>query len=171
MTLQEAGQLLALVKSRYPNANFGDPRTAARAWEMTLDDVPYEAAESALRAWFKRDKWPPDPSELRGLILSAIAEVPESGDAWEMVRAHLRATYPGLPGPGFAGPEAVRRAVEALGGWHALRVSEQPERDRDAFFRVYPQYAKRAAATVDVDAAIAGRLLAVGDGPVPGGAS
>jgi hypothetical protein len=163
VTRDEAAKVLAMVQIRYPNANLGDPDLAPDVWQMTLDDVPYEAAELALRAWFKREKWAPDPSELRGLILCALAEVPEPGDAWAMALAHIR-TEGLIGGRPFDGPEPVAQAVAAIGGWRALRTSEQPERDRDAFLKVYATYAKRATASLDVAAMLAERPAALNGG-------
>lgn len=167
MTRDEAAKALALIQLRYPNANLGDPGKAPDVWQMTLDDVPYPAIDAALRSWFKREKWPPDPAELRSLILEGLDEVPDVGDAWSQVQSHIRGTYGGFgaSNPPFRGPACVAQAVQAIGGWRQLRMSEEPERDRAAFFKVYPVYAKRAGAAIDIAAAIeAGEPVAITGG-------
>jgi hypothetical protein len=160
MTRQEAARVLAVIQSRYPQANFGRPETAAEAWAMTLDDVPYGSVMTALGSWFKANRWPPDPSELRGLVLAEANAVPDAADAWEMVLRHMRENgrIGGFP---FAGPEPVRQAVEAIGGWHVLRMSEFPGKDRESFERVYPTYAKRAMAGVNVGELLRERVAAL----------
>ena len=163
MNRTDAARVLAVIQSRYPQANFGRADTAVEAWAMTLDDVPYGEVMQALGTWFKSNKWPPDPSELRGLVLSEAAAVPDSADAWEMVLRHMRENGK-IGGFKFAGPEPVRQAVEAIGGWHALRMSEYPGKDRAAFEQVYPVYAKRAMAKVNVGELLRERVAALEDG-------
>ena len=165
MNRTEVAKVLAVVAERYRHAKFGDDaESLVTAWHVTLDDVPYDAAMVALRAWFKAEKWAPDPSELRGRILSGLSAVPDEAEAWALVLRHMRSTY-GPFGTPFVGPEPVRLAVEAIGGWWALRTSEQPTRDREAFGRVYPVYAKRALSDLDVAALLGGEATpAVADG-------
>ena len=151
MNVTEAGRILALIQARYPNANFGAERLAARSWAMSLCDVPYEAVEWAAGRWFQREKWPPDPSELRQLVLTALGAVPEAEAAWASVVAHIR-RHGMVSGVAYDGSDVTRQAVEAIGGWWVLRTSEQPGKDRDAFLRAYATYAKRAMTDADVAA-------------------
>lgn len=157
MTVQEAAALVALVKARYPQFPVADAEAAARAWQMTLRDVPYEACELVLGEWFRTQRYWPDPAELRNRVLAALAEVPDAADAWLLVLTHMRANGP-LSGVRFDAPEAVRRAVEAIGGMHRLRASERPEDDRRAFMDAYAVYARRMAATADVAALLSERV-------------
>lgn len=149
MTKQEAARVLAVIQSRYPAANYGRADTAAEAWALTLDDVPYGSVMGALGKWFKTSRWPPDPSELRAQVLAEAGAAPDAAEAWEMVVRHMRENGR-IGGAPFAGPEPVRQAVDAIGGWWSLRTSEYPARDREAFERAYPVYLRRAAASTNV---------------------
>lgn len=149
MNLQEATLLVRLIAARYPRQVSGNPGEVARAWQMTLDDVPYEPAEAELAEWFKAQRWPPDPSEIRTLVLQRLAAVPSAEDAWSSVLRHMRDNG-AIGGQPFAGPEVVAETVYAIGGWHRLRRSETPEQDREAFSRAYQSYAKRAIAQTKV---------------------
>jgi hypothetical protein len=155
MNRTETTRLLAVIKSRYPQAAFGAADAAVTAWTLTLEDVPYQAAEAALRRWFRERRWAPDPSELRVAVLQLMDAAPDPADAWEMVIRHIRENGV-VGGSPFNGPEPVSQAVAAMGGWRALRTSEQVQRDRDAFLRVYEVYQRRAAAG-DVAALIEAR--------------
>lgn len=161
MTGQETAQLLALVQARYPHRNAGEPLATVRAWHMTLGDVPYWAAEAVLAEWFRTERWAPDPAELRTQILALVAEVPSPADAWLDVLRHMRA-HGQVSGVRYEGPAAIRQAVESIGGWRRLRMSETPEADRKAFLSAYETYARRAAAAADVAALIAERTPALG---------
>ena len=163
MNRSEAGRVLAVVQSRYPQANFGRADAAAEAWALTLDDVPYGAVMQALAVWFKGNRWPPDPSELRGIVLAEAQAVPDAADAWELVVRHLRENG-AIGGSPFAGPEPVKQAVQAIGGWHTLRRSETPGKDREAFEDAYRVYAKRAMAGVNVGELLRERVAALEDG-------
>lgn len=144
MTEQQTAQLIALVKLRYPSAKLGqesaDPQKAiagmVRVWHMTLGDVPYEAAERALQQWFKVQKWAPDPSELRAAVAGELLGLPEVEEAWREARLAMRSYYPGQPFTAQVTP-AVKRAIDAIGGVHALMASEHPAKDREAFQRAY----------------------------------
>lgn len=154
MHLAEVGRLLALIRARYPNANLGDPELAARAWAMTLDTAPYDAAEAALRVWFRREKWAPDAAELRELIAERAGVLPSLDAGWAAAREHIR-RHGEVGGAPFGGSPAVEEAVNAVGGWRALRRSEQPERDREAFERAYRAIRLRHLGNLDLGAAIA----------------
>ena len=52
--------------------------------------------------------------------------------------------------PPFMGPKPVADAVQAIGGFHRLRTSTDPAKDREAFVRAYDTYAQRAARDLDV---------------------
>ncbi|MFM9108765.1 MAG: hypothetical protein ACKOWF_18930 [Chloroflexota bacterium] len=140
----ETTRLLAVIKSRYPQAALGAPEAAVAAWLLTLEDVPYAAAEEALRRWFRERRWAPDPSELRVAVLQLVNEAPDAADAWEMVLRHIRENGT-IGGRAFSGPGPVVQAVAAAGGWRNLRTSDNPQRDRDAFIRAYEVYQRRAA--------------------------
>jgi len=156
----ETAQLLALVQARYPGRNAGDPVATVKAWQMTLADVPYWAAEAVLGEWFRTERWAPDPSELRSRILTLVAEVPAPADAWLSVVRFIRENGQ-LSGARYEGPAAVRQAVESIGGWRRLRMSETPEADQKAFLSAYETYARRAAASADVAALVAERTAAI----------
>lgn len=163
MNRTEAGRVLAVIQSRYPQANFGRADAAVEAWTLTLDDVPYGAVMEALGGWFKAHRWPPDPSELRRMVLAQAQAVPDEADAWEMVVRHLRENG-AIGGSPFAGPEPVRQAVMAIGGWHTLRRSEQPGQDREAFCSAYKTYANRALVTTNVGELLRERVYALEGG-------
>ena len=159
MNLQEAALLVRLVAARYPRqAGLGNPSELARAWQLTLEDVPYAPAERALAEWFKSQKWPPDPSEIRGMVLERLAEIPSAEDAWASVLKHMRENG-AIGGAPFGGPEVVQETVYAIGGWHRLRRSERPDEDREAFARAYATYSKRAMASTNVVELIRERAL------------
>lgn len=154
MTKSECAKLIAVLLATYPSADPPSVPALTAAWEMSLGDVPYPAAEAAIRAYVKTGRFFPTPAEIRGLVASRGGIVPDAGDAWAMVRRHLRETNT-VTGGMFAGPEPVRQAVEAIGGWWRLRMSETPEADRAAFGRVYEVYRQRAIADVDFGEALA----------------
>lgn len=158
MNLQEAALLVRLVAARYPRQMAGNPSELAKAWQLTLEDVPYAPAERALAEWFKSQKWPPDPSEIRGMVLQALAEIPSAEDAWASVLKHMRENG-AIGGAPFGGPEVVQETVYAIGGWHRLRRSERPDEDREAFARAYATYSKRAMASTNVVELIRERAL------------
>lgn len=87
MNQQDVAKLLSVVAARYPTSKVWeqDEALTVQAWHMTLDDVPYPAAERAMVAWFKEHKWAPDASEVReeAFGLMARCRTPEEREALE----------------------------------------------------------------------------------------
>jgi hypothetical protein len=75
MTIEETKQILTILSARYVGAKLWDqdPALTIRVWHMSLDDVPFPAAERVLVMWFRDEKWPPDPSELRDRAFGLLA--------------------------------------------------------------------------------------------------
>lgn len=92
MNASEVKKLLAVIAARYPNGKVWDqdPQLTVQAWQMTLDDVTYEDAQRVLVSWFKAQKWAPDPSEIRALLVEMVAPIPSEGDAYRMALRWVR---------------------------------------------------------------------------------
>lgn len=163
MTYPEIAKLLAILKVTYPNAQSADPTAQVRAWAMALSDIPYALAEAAIQRHVKRSKWHPTPSEIRELIADAHGVLPDEATAWQMVRQYIRDNGYINPAP-WSGPSIVLEAVRAIGGFRQLRMSESPDRDRDAFGRAYRTYRERALGEIDLGLAV--EELAAGNLPV-----
>lgn len=148
MNRSEIATAIGIVKARYPRSTWGpDDVLTVEAWHMSLGDLPADAVKRALAALFHESEFAPDPVDVRRWLLADTGLAPEPGDAWRMVQRAIRAYYPGQ-GCDVALPEPVKRAVQASGGLHTLKQSDEPSRDRDAFLRAYAAYRKRALAVV-----------------------
>lgn len=156
MNREEAGRLVAVCVATWSSHPVGDPAALVTAWEMALADVPYPLGQRALGLYLREGRFFPAPAEVRALVVDQLGVIPEEGEAWRMVVARMRTTYPGIPAAPWAAPEPVRLAVEAMGGMHVLRLSDDPGDDQKRFFRVYRTYRQRAARELDVAALTAG---------------
>lgn len=146
MNHSEVAKVIGILRARYPRAEWGpNDELTVEAWHMSLGDLPLEPVLGALRAMFNESPFAPDPSEIRAHILAEAGVVPEPGEAWRHALAGISAYYPGQSS-GFVWIPAVKHAVNQIGGVHMLKMSEDPERDRDAFMRVYAVERKRALA-------------------------
>lgn len=154
MNRTECARLIANLLANYHNADVPSVEALVSAWALVLGDVPYPAAEAAVVAHIRTSTFFPTAAEILALVAAGSGIVPTTGDAWAMVQRHLRDYGPGA-GAVFTGPEPVRQAVNAMGGWWVLRMSETPVRDQAAFVRVYETYAKRAIAEMDFGEALA----------------
>lgn len=152
MTEQETARLLLVIAARYPTSKavHEDESLRVKAWHMTLADVAYADAERALVQWFKTERWAPDPSELRNRVATDVLDLPEIDDAWARVKTAIAIYYPGF-GNSYQLPEPVRRAVNAIGGIHMLKMSENSGKDREAFARAYAVERKREIETAILD--------------------
>ncbi len=152
--------LIGILKARYPRATWGpDDRLTVEAWHMSLGDVALEAVLGALRRHFQESVYAPDPVDIRGWIVSDAGIAPDPADAWSIAQGAISAYYPGF-NTKIEIPDAVRNAINAIGGMHTLKMSENPGEDRDAFLRAYATHRKRALS-------VAGLGMDAIDAPTP----
>lgn len=144
MTKAEVADVIGILKARYPRATWGpDDRLTVEAWHMSLGDVALEPVLTALRKHFQESVYAPDPVDIRGWILADAGIAPDPADAWAIAQGAIRSYYPGF-NKTIDIPDAVRNAINAIGGMHTLKMSETPSEDRDAFLRAYATHRKRA---------------------------
>lgn len=148
MTRQECARLLAIAAAGYDQP-VGDPDSLVAAWHMVLDDVPPDAAATALKEHMRENKWFPKPAEIRQRVVAHTGAIPDPNDAWSIVQRHIKETGYIRPEPLIA-PQPVKDAVQSIGGISAIRKSEEPEQMRRAFLAAYATYAARAARNLDV---------------------
>lgn len=149
MTKSDIAEIIGIIQARYPNAPWGpEPRLTVEAWYMSLGDLSLEPVKQALAAMFNESRFAPDPSEIRAWILDDAGLAPDPGDAWRIAQGAISSYYPGHDNSRIEMPEPVRLAVKAIGGLHNLKLSDAPEKDREAFMRVYATYRKRAMSEV-----------------------
>ena len=156
MTREEAGRLVAVFKAAWPNHPVPNAEALVTAWEIALADVPYGMAQQAAAMYLREGRFFPAPAEIRTLVIDRLGILPDGGEAWRMVLDRMRSTYPGREAAPWAIPEAVRLAVEAVGGLHTLRMSDEPGADQARFLKVYGTYRQRAARELDVALLITG---------------
>lgn len=150
MNRAEAAKLIAVLQAHAPN----HPVTAAtiEMWVWVMDDIPYQAAQYAVREWITYHKWFPTPAELRGIIAEALTGLPSADEAWRIVQERIKETYPGIEAPAWNVPRAITDAVASMGGTRALRTSEKPIQDQRRFELVYGTLRDRALRDIDIPA-------------------
>jgi hypothetical protein len=122
------------------------------AWELVMQDIPYEAAQVAAYQWLMHSKWFPMPAEFRDILVNALTGLPDPDDAWSVVIARMKATYPGQDAPAWDAPEAIRLAVQTMGGMSTLRTSSNAGKDAERFATVYRRYRDRELQNFDIGA-------------------
>lgn len=160
MTKNEMSRLIAVLQAQYPHHDVADGEALLLGWQMALGDVPYEAATEAVVAWLRSgERFFPSAGQLRQLVIDDTGALPSGPDAWAMVLARMKSTYPGHPAPPWDAPECVRQAVKAMGGMDVLRHSEEPGIDRTQFLKIYETYRARATRSLDLGALGDGRAV------------
>jgi len=157
MTREEIGKIIAVLMAAYPSHPVPNPDMLVTVWEMTMGDMPYRHVQAAVAHYLQQGGdssyrgWP-DISTIRRIISDAVLQLPDAAEAWRLVLERMHATYPGHPASDWDIPTALRRSVEAIGGIHALRMSENLGADQRRFVEVYRQYAERAIREADLPA-------------------
>lgn len=135
MNKSEVLKVIAILSAHTPSHPVSDALVSV--WEMSMDDVPYGAAMMAVKEWVTNHKWFPTPSEFRGLIAAKLTGIPTSAEAWQMVQARIRSTYPGHPASEWDAPKLVKEIVADMGGLRTLRMSGKPADDERRFDYLY----------------------------------
>lgn len=113
------------------------------AWAAALEDIEPADALAAATIILREDQYFPEPSRLRTLVLQATLGLPDADQAWARIQSRKRQDPGAFVGLTGSAVDALSEAVKALGGWYCLRHSERPERDRDTFYRLWPDIRAR----------------------------
>ncbi len=157
MNRTETARLLAIARTVHPTHPVTEDTVIA--YHLLVGDLPYAAAEDALRSALRTSPFFPKPNELVEAVAERTGFLPSEADAWVLVLDHLR----GSRQP-FAGPKPVAEAVKAVGGWYNLRTSQRPDVDRKAFGEAYQAIRRRWLGDPALGVAITDRLAALGAG-------
>lgn len=151
MTPNDVTKMLAVLKSVYPHHPISD--AAHEAWNMTMQDVPYDAAMPVIKQWMLTEEWFPTPAAIRKQVYQVLSPLPSASDAWLMVMDRIRNTYPGFQAPDWDAPKIVQDALKDIGGTWAVRQTDDTSRMEQKF---------RSAYNERRDSATRGTLLASG---------
>ena len=138
MTRKETIQLLALLSATYPRFKLDTDELTINAWHEMLQDLPGDIVGVAVRRMISTLQYPPTIADIRQAVADSTQDATgaiNAGEAWRKVMKAV-SDY------GYYQPEAARaylgedvwRAVEYIGGWSDMCVSEDPESVRSAQF-------------------------------------
>jgi hypothetical protein len=125
-------KVLAFLGALYPKFELTQP--TIKAYLTILRDIPLELLEKAALDLGSRATFFPSAAELRQAafdLQDGANGVPSAGEAWGQVCAVWRGRNKEEL------PAIIHRAVEAMGGWRQLGLSENQMADRAHFLKVY----------------------------------
>lgn len=122
-----------------------DEEALLDAWHLALGDLDYAACQRAATVLLREERYFPEPSTVRDLVLKEMTGLPDTDEAWSLVTKWVRG---GPPEHVFwnVNPLAQRtisEAIKGLGGLYNLRRSERPDRDRADFYKLWPELRRR----------------------------
>lgn len=163
MNLEAVADIMGLLARLYPNFNL-TPETI-EAYALVLSDIPPDLLRVAAINLASRNTFFPAASELRTAafeLIEQVSAVPSAGEAWGQVCAVWRGRNRDELDP------LIHRAVEAMGGWKQLGLSENPMADRAHFLKVYDVLLERQRADVRMLPEVRGAVaqLAANNGAV-----
>jgi hypothetical protein len=148
MDKNETARLLSVLQAAWPNYAAPNPDATVAAYQLGLDDVPYEAAMAAAREWIKTGRFFPTASELRTIIAEKCLGMPSPEDAWaEVMDGAKHGIYGGQPGWSC---RAIGEAVAAI-GWRTICLTDVTRTDlMRGFTEVYGVYRDRSMKGADL---------------------
>lgn len=154
MTGGEAKRLIGTLSIHYPREKFSEQRLDLFA--ALISDLELGEAAAAAVAWMATQKYFPEVSAFRALVLERRGALPPDVDlAWGEVMLKLR-TIGSRGIPTWTHP-AIAEAVSSM-GWTYLCGSTSSSVDRAHFAKFYAATSRRAA----IDAQVAGVSSIVG---------
>lgn len=146
MTPQEAGALVALLFSTYPQATL--ERRHAEAYVSGIVDLPKDAAGRAVDRLRRTARWLPTVAEVRDATADVVLGPRRTGeDAYRVALEAVRKFGRYNP-PRFTDPH-IARALGVFGGW--VGFCDSPELDpggRARFVELYESAARRERADI-----------------------
>ena len=133
-------RMFALLSARWPNHPVS--RETITVYAIGLADVPLKALEVAVVQWIRTGRFFPGVDELRDLANGPRAAHLSGEEAWAEVRKEIaRVGWCGTP---KFSSDAVRRTVDAVGGWQNLSTQtvEQVPANRAHFMRVFESFVR-----------------------------
>lgn len=146
MTRDEYASICGLIGGLWPSNKWGMETIVAG--ERLLLDLPVDAALAAVEQLAADgERYAPNPGQVRKAAVELAARA--SGDCHEADEA-LAEVFAAVARIGYyRRPEwshpAIASTVEALGGWQAVCLDENPEAFRAHFLRLYGVAATRVA--------------------------
>jgi len=144
-SLAEVTRLMGVLAAAFPNAPKLD-KGNFQTYHLILGDLPYTIIEAAgLQLAADNGRFYPTAGEIRGAAVELLARaegVPSAEDAWaEITRSfHSHGYYRGAPD--WSHP-LIGKAIDAMGGYTELCVSENAIADRAHFFKIYASLQQR----------------------------
>jgi hypothetical protein len=127
-----------------------------RTYFLILGDLPGSLLEAAGAQLMRRSKWFPTAAEVADVAFDLVNEaegVTSANDAWAEVTRRIRkgGFYEQRNGWYTSRPPSsddwstplVQLAIDGIGGWHDLRMSENRAADRARFIEAYNGYLYR----------------------------
>jgi len=137
---------MQFLNSAYPRFTL-EPETIEVYYQI-LSDLPLDLVEAAILQLITEDSpWCPSVGQIRSCafdMLDRESGVPTAWDAWAEVTRRF-GTHGHSRLPEFSHP-LIKQAVDGVGGWRALCMSENAIADRARFVQAYETLAKRERA-------------------------
>ncbi len=134
MTDSEAAEIVALLVASFPDQKWTDQTT--RAYELALAPQDFDVARAATQRIVATAKFRPSIAEILAMCTDVQLGTRRTGiEAWEDVCRAIR-RFGSYRNPKFDDPLA-ERAMQLIGGWRYVCMSENEASDRARFAEAY----------------------------------
>lgn len=140
--ITEINTVINFLIDAYPRQEI-QPGTV-KVYQETLQDIDPDLLKSAVLKHISKSPWFPSVSELRDAAASLIEQAngePDAFTAWAEVMGEIRRV--GSYGTPNFSSQRIHKAVDGIGGWRELCMSENTISDRARFVEAYNTYQTR----------------------------
>lgn len=181
---KQVSELLAMLAASFPAfkktfdaLNDGSLREMVHAYHLALHDIDADLLAQVVQHIISTATFFPSAGEIRSTAFR-LADIglgiPTAQDAWAEVSVMSRKGFYKQTDGGWYqvrppnvddwSHPLVQKAVDAVGGWVALRTSENPVADRARFIQAFDVYVKRYQETERMLPGVRQAVAELGDG-------
>lgn len=162
MDFSEFSKFVSAIRAYYPKEKILPDKESMTLWYKQLSDIPYDTALLVIDKWVATNDWSPSIAGIRSLANEImIGEIPDWGEAWEVVMRGVR----------LYGSYEPEKAYELMGeptatcvkriGWNEICFAENIDNVRANFRMIYEAEAKKRKREAQVSPAVRDRIGSV----------
>lgn len=144
MTKKEFAILTSAIRTYYPRENILPNEQAMELWYDELKDIPYNAAQLAIKAWVSKSKWSPSIADIREEVGSFTRENTRTvGEAWGDVLRAVKRFGRYCEAEALDTMDDLTAKVVKQIGFDNICNSENIANERSSFLKIYQIEEKR----------------------------
>ena len=162
MDFSEFSKFVSAIRAYYPKEKILPDKESMTLWYKQLNDIPYDTALLVIDKWVATNVWSPSIADIRRLANEiTVGEIPDWGEAWEVVMRGVRLYGSYEPDKAYDLMDDITKTVAERVGWNNICFAENIDNVRANFRMIYEAEAKKRKREAQVSPAVRDRIGSV----------